>query len=289
MKRRSIASVTSKSAITPWRSGRSAEMLAGVRPIISCASRADGVHLAGALVDRDDGRLGQHDPAPAHVDDRVRGPEVDGHVADVTQGGEDPAPPAGASARRHAPTLAHSGRARRLGCSSRHEDRRSVRVSARAAVDRAARPASIRAAMPQPSHIYSSTRPPASARVWPFALAALGARRRRGRAARRALSRPAAARTPAARAAARRGRGRPARRAAGRRSPARRRRRRRRVRDVRVVGRDRRLAHARLRLPAARAAHPTRAAPRAPRSSRRRAGRSRAARSACARPRPRSR
>ena len=38
MKRRSIASVTSKSAITPWRSGRSAEMLAGVRPIISCAS-----------------------------------------------------------------------------------------------------------------------------------------------------------------------------------------------------------------------------------------------------------
>ena len=38
MKRRSIASVTSKSAITPWRSGRSAEMLAGVRPIIICAS-----------------------------------------------------------------------------------------------------------------------------------------------------------------------------------------------------------------------------------------------------------
>ena len=38
MKRRSIASVTSKSAITPWRSGRSAEMLAGVRPIIIWAS-----------------------------------------------------------------------------------------------------------------------------------------------------------------------------------------------------------------------------------------------------------
>src|SRR3954447_15680560 len=35
---RSIASVTSKSAITPWRSGRSAEMLAGVRPIICWAS-----------------------------------------------------------------------------------------------------------------------------------------------------------------------------------------------------------------------------------------------------------
>ena len=38
MKRRSISSVTSKSAMTPCRSGRSAEMLAGVRPIISCAS-----------------------------------------------------------------------------------------------------------------------------------------------------------------------------------------------------------------------------------------------------------
>ncbi len=35
---RSIASVTSKSAITPWRSGRSAEIVAGVRPIISWAS-----------------------------------------------------------------------------------------------------------------------------------------------------------------------------------------------------------------------------------------------------------
>src|SRR4051794_12452932 len=35
---RSIASVTSKSAITPWRSGRSAEIDAGVRPIICCAS-----------------------------------------------------------------------------------------------------------------------------------------------------------------------------------------------------------------------------------------------------------
>src|SRR4051794_35262517 len=38
MKWRSIASVTSKSAITPWRSGRIAEMLAGVRPIIRSAS-----------------------------------------------------------------------------------------------------------------------------------------------------------------------------------------------------------------------------------------------------------
>src|SRR3954463_4845775 len=35
---RSIASVTSKSAITPWRNGRSAEIVAGVRPIIRWAS-----------------------------------------------------------------------------------------------------------------------------------------------------------------------------------------------------------------------------------------------------------
>jgi hypothetical protein len=34
----SIASVTSKSAMTPCRSGRSAEIVAGVRPIISWAS-----------------------------------------------------------------------------------------------------------------------------------------------------------------------------------------------------------------------------------------------------------
>ena len=41
---------------------------------------ADGVHLAGALVDRDDRGLREHDPAPADVDERVRGAEVDGHV-----------------------------------------------------------------------------------------------------------------------------------------------------------------------------------------------------------------
>ena len=38
MKWRSICSVTSKSAITPWRSGRVAEICAGVRPIMRCAS-----------------------------------------------------------------------------------------------------------------------------------------------------------------------------------------------------------------------------------------------------------
>ena len=34
--------MTSKSAITPWRNGRVAEIVAGVRPIIRSASEADG-------------------------------------------------------------------------------------------------------------------------------------------------------------------------------------------------------------------------------------------------------
>ncbi len=42
---------------------------------------ADGVHLAGALVDRDDRGLGEDDAAAAHVHERVRRAEVHGHVA----------------------------------------------------------------------------------------------------------------------------------------------------------------------------------------------------------------
>jgi hypothetical protein len=38
MKYRSICSVTSKSAMTPWRSGRMARIRAGVRPIMRFAS-----------------------------------------------------------------------------------------------------------------------------------------------------------------------------------------------------------------------------------------------------------
>ena len=41
----------------------------------------DRVHLAGSLVDRHDGGLGEHDAAAANVDERVRGAEIDGHVA----------------------------------------------------------------------------------------------------------------------------------------------------------------------------------------------------------------
>ena len=47
---------------------------------------ADGVHLAGALVDRDDRGLGQHDPASTNVDEGIRGAEVDGHVAAAETG-----------------------------------------------------------------------------------------------------------------------------------------------------------------------------------------------------------
>ena len=46
----------------------------------------DGVHLARALVDRDDGRLREHDAAPTHVDERVCGAEIHGHVAAAEPG-----------------------------------------------------------------------------------------------------------------------------------------------------------------------------------------------------------
>ena len=47
---------------------------------------ADRVHLAGALVDRDDRRLGEHDAAPADVDQRVGSAEIDRHVAAAEPG-----------------------------------------------------------------------------------------------------------------------------------------------------------------------------------------------------------
>ena len=61
---------------------------------------ADGVHFAGALVDRDDGRFGEDDAAAAHVDERVRRAEVHGHI---------PAPEAGyvvEDSHRSLPSLA---------------------------------------------------------------------------------------------------------------------------------------------------------------------------------------
>ena len=86
MKWRSISSVTSKSAITPSFSGRMAEIVPGVRPSMRLASMPDRVDLAVARVDRHDGRLGEHDPAPPHVDEGVGGAEVDGHVTAAETG-----------------------------------------------------------------------------------------------------------------------------------------------------------------------------------------------------------
>src|SRR5262249_24623349 len=54
----------------PWRA---AEHALGLEP--------HRVDVAGGLVDRDDGRLAEHDPAPADVHERVRGAQIDRHVA----------------------------------------------------------------------------------------------------------------------------------------------------------------------------------------------------------------
>ena len=58
---RSIASVTSKSVITPWRSGRTAEIDAGVRPIMRCASSptacTSSVRVSTATTEGSDTRI----------------------------------------------------------------------------------------------------------------------------------------------------------------------------------------------------------------------------------------
>src|SRR3954468_365036 len=46
-----------------------------------------GVDLAAPRIDRHDRRLGEHDAPPTDVDERVRGPQVDRHVA-ATEAGE---------------------------------------------------------------------------------------------------------------------------------------------------------------------------------------------------------
>ena len=86
MKWRSICSVTSKSAITPSFSGRIALIVPGGAAEHALGLEPDGVHLARALVDRDDRRLAEHDAAAAHVDERVGGAEIDRHVASAEAG-----------------------------------------------------------------------------------------------------------------------------------------------------------------------------------------------------------
>ena len=60
------------------RPGRAAEHPLGVD--------ADRVDLAAARVDRDHRGLREHDASPTYVDERVRGPEVDRHVAAAEAG-----------------------------------------------------------------------------------------------------------------------------------------------------------------------------------------------------------
>ena len=86
MKWRSICSVTSKSAITPSLSGRIAVIVPGRAAQHPLRLDADRVDLAVARVDRHHRGLGEHDAAPANVDERVCGAEVDRHVAAAESG-----------------------------------------------------------------------------------------------------------------------------------------------------------------------------------------------------------
>ena len=76
-----ICSVTSKSLMTPSRSGRTAMIEAGRAADHALGLRADRQDPLGLGVDGHDRRLGDHDPAVADVHERVRRAEVDPDVA----------------------------------------------------------------------------------------------------------------------------------------------------------------------------------------------------------------
>jgi hypothetical protein len=63
---------------------------------------AHGLHAAGQLVDRDDGRLEQHDAFTAARDDRVRGAEVDRELPSAPRVRESHLAPLTASTPPHA-------------------------------------------------------------------------------------------------------------------------------------------------------------------------------------------
>ena len=82
MKYRSIASVISKSAMTPSRRGRTARMFPGVRPSISFASRPTASTLLPPregfwTATTEEKPRTRDDPLALHVDEGVRGPEID--------------------------------------------------------------------------------------------------------------------------------------------------------------------------------------------------------------------
>jgi len=84
MKCWSIFSVMVKSAMTPSFRGADGRDVAGRAAEHVLGLGADGLHRlaapAGLVADRDDGGLVQHDALSAHVDQRIRRPEVDGQV-----------------------------------------------------------------------------------------------------------------------------------------------------------------------------------------------------------------
>ena len=86
MKWRSISSVTSKSAMTPSFSGRMAVIVPGVRPSMRLASMPTAWTSPVRESIATTRRLGQHDAAATHVDERVGRAEVDGHVAAAEPG-----------------------------------------------------------------------------------------------------------------------------------------------------------------------------------------------------------
>ena len=76
-----ICSVTSKSLMTPSRSGRTAMMLAGVRPTMRLASAPIARTFLVLRVDGHHAGLADDDAAVADVDERVGRAEVDADVA----------------------------------------------------------------------------------------------------------------------------------------------------------------------------------------------------------------
>ncbi len=76
-----ICSVTSKSLMTPSRSGRTAMMLAGVRPTMRLASAPIASTFFGAGLDGHHARLADDDAPVTDVDERVGRAEVDADVA----------------------------------------------------------------------------------------------------------------------------------------------------------------------------------------------------------------
>ncbi len=122
------------------------------------------MHLAGRLVDRDDRRLAEDDAAAAHVHERVRGAEVDRHVAtaEAREVIEDPHRPAPHS------TLTSSALALALGSAALHAAWNLLLGRARDVQAAAAATFLLSVALAAP---FAAAWWHADATVWPYALA----------------------------------------------------------------------------------------------------------------------